>query len=97
MNGIVKNDVYISALQRTDQGSNLTCQAQNNDITKPAQTTIKINMSCKYENHHKILHCRFNDQLVVEILKFHFSNNACLFDKKGRKNRKIGLNMEKPS
>ena len=47
MNGIVKNDVYISALQRTDQGSNLTCQAQNNDITKPAQTTIKINMSCK--------------------------------------------------
>lgn len=45
---IIRNELMLPQLQRRDLMATLTCQAANNDISTPAQTSITLDMNCKY-------------------------------------------------
>ena len=46
--GRVRNTLRMRPLRRGDQGQDLTCKAANTNLTAPAETSVKINMVCKY-------------------------------------------------
>ena len=44
----VRNSLRMVNLQRKDQGERITCKASNTNMTEPVETSIAINMVCKY-------------------------------------------------
>ena len=45
---IVRNDLVISSLRRSDLLSRYTCSATNNNISRPLQQTVMLDLNCKY-------------------------------------------------
>ncbi|ODM99480.1 Nephrin [Orchesella cincta] len=43
--GVMKNDLTISILARSDLGAELTCEASNNNISRPLATTVQLDMN----------------------------------------------------
>ena len=60
----VRNALRMPNLQRSDHGAALTCKAANTNLTQPVETTVKINMVCKYREGIKCkyvgIHTRWN-------------------------------------
>lgn len=71
--GVMKNDLTISILARSDLGAELTCETSNNNISRPLATTVQLDMNCKYFTNIKSKTIRIN---MYSIL---FARN---FDKK---------------
>ena len=44
----VRNSLRIVNLQRKDHNERITCKASNTNLTEPVETSIAINMVCKY-------------------------------------------------
>ena len=44
----VRNSVRLVDLKREDHGAKITCKATNSNLTQPAETSVRINMVCKY-------------------------------------------------
>lgn len=44
---LVKAEVALTHLQRSDLHSQLTCQASNNNRTQPLSATVHIDMNCE--------------------------------------------------
>uniref|UniRef100_T1IV98 Ig-like domain-containing protein n=1 Tax=Strigamia maritima TaxID=126957 RepID=T1IV98_STRMM len=47
--GIVRNDLVVPALSREHFGATFTCKASNTNLTKPMETSINLDMNCKFE------------------------------------------------
>ena len=45
--GFVRNDLVIKDLSRSDLGSKLTCQAKNNNMIPPNETSFTLDMTRK--------------------------------------------------
>jgi hypothetical protein len=48
--GMVKNDLIIQNLQRSDLQAVLTCKASNNNRTAPVTNDVTLDMNCKFPN-----------------------------------------------
>lgn len=47
-NHVVRNELVIDSLDRSDLHSAYTCQASNNNISVPAVNAVTVDMNCKY-------------------------------------------------
>lgn len=45
--GVIKNELLISNLQRTDLMATLTCVASNSNLTKSTSSSIQLELNCK--------------------------------------------------
>ena len=45
--GIIRNELVITRLRRSDLMSHLTCQALNSNLTKPTIATITLDLNCE--------------------------------------------------
>ena len=45
--GVVRNELTITRLMRSDLLMVLTCNANNNNVTVPVDKSVKINLNCK--------------------------------------------------
>ncbi|PRD25487.1 UNVERIFIED_CONTAM: hypothetical protein NCL1_40780 [Trichonephila clavipes] len=45
--GVVRNEIEITSLQRHDLMAVFTCQASNNNITVPVSKYVTVDMNCK--------------------------------------------------
>lgn len=46
--GIVRNELTFSYLDRGDLMSTLTCQAAVANVSEPAETSVSVDMNCKF-------------------------------------------------
>lgn len=46
--GVVRNEIEITSLQRHDLMAVFTCQASNNNVTVPLSKYVTVDMNCKY-------------------------------------------------
>lgn len=73
--GVMKNDLMISILARSDLGAELTCEASNNNISRPLATTVQLDMNCKFElsfSCSKFLNEKVCDSNITCLEKFLF-------------------------
>lgn len=47
-NGVIRNELLISSLQRHDLMAVFTCQASNNNVSLPSSASVTVDMNCKY-------------------------------------------------
>lgn len=47
-NGVIRNELLISSLQRHDLMGVFTCQASNNNVSVPSSASVTVDMNCKY-------------------------------------------------
>ena len=55
---VVRNTLRLPNLQRSDHGAALTCKAANTNLTQPVETTVKVNMVCKYRKEKDMFACK---------------------------------------
>ena len=53
--GIVRNELVVTRLLRTDHKSILTCQASNSNLTKPVTASITLELNCKSKTYRQSL------------------------------------------
>ncbi len=51
----VRNTLRLPNVGRREHGHRLTCRASNTNLTRPVETSIKINMVCKYPTKRQII------------------------------------------
>ena len=54
--GIIRNELVITRLLRTDHKSILTCQASNSNLTKPVTASITLELNCKSKTYGQSLY-----------------------------------------
>ncbi|TGZ54855.1 Uncharacterized protein DBV15_01947, partial [Temnothorax longispinosus] len=44
---VIENRLTLQPINRSDLGSNFTCEARNTDLVDPKETSISLDLNCK--------------------------------------------------
>ncbi|GFQ74675.1 uncharacterized protein TNCT_628081 [Trichonephila clavata] len=69
-NGVIRNELLISSLQRHDLMAVLSCQASNNNVSLPMSSSVTVDMNCKYNHHGSLLKSHL-DLFFTEVCHRH--------------------------